>query len=248
MFSVKTATAATVLALFCLAANGLHAQQTTETRDTETTRPEPAPLFQMHYENRVKSFKDQNLVYQNAVLLGDSITEGFDVTRYFPGQRVLNRGISADVIGNDLPDNDKRGILKRLDHSVFNCSPTDVFILIGINDLGMGHTPEQIEAGYREMLTRIREHLPKVNLHIQSVLPCRDKYAKHNENVLDINRRLKALAEEFDTSYIDLHTAMSDEKGELKKEFTNDGLHLNPTAYDIWTRIVNDTLARKTLK
>ena len=70
------------------------------------------------------------MVFQNVVLLGDSITEGFDVTKFLPGRRVLNRGIGGDVIGNALPADDKRGILARLDESVFNCAATDVFLLI----------------------------------------------------------------------------------------------------------------------
>jgi hypothetical protein len=85
----------------------------------------------MHYVNRVKAFKEQNQQLQHVVLLGDSITEGFDVPTYFPGRRVLNRGIGADVIGNALPDDDPRGVLRRLDESVFDCAATDVFLLIG---------------------------------------------------------------------------------------------------------------------
>ena len=42
-------------------------------------------LFKIHYENRVRSFREQNLVFQNVVLLGDSITEAFEVTRLLPG-------------------------------------------------------------------------------------------------------------------------------------------------------------------
>ncbi len=159
---------------------------------------------------------------------------------YLPGRRVLNRGIGADVIGNNLSDEDKRGVLKRLDESVFHCSPTDVFILIGINDLGQGHTPDVIEAGYREMLTRIRERLPAVNLHLQSVLPTRDAFAKHNENILAVNARLKNLAFLFKAEYIDLHSRFADEKGELKQEMTKDGLHLLPQAYEIWAGVVEE--------
>jgi lysophospholipase L1-like esterase len=219
-------------------------EPTTNTQNSteQTTQPEPVPLFQIHYDNRVRSFKEQNLVYQNVVLLGDSITEGFDATKYFPGRRVLNRGIGSDVIGNDVPANDKRGVLKRLDCSVFNCSPTDIFLLIGINDLGQGHSPETIEAGYRELLTQIQERLPKVKIHVESLLPCRDRFAKHNANVLEINRRIKALAGELDCDYIDLHSQFADEKGELKADFTHDGLHVTEPAYDIWTSIIEEKM------
>lgn len=203
---------------------------------------DPMALFKMHWDNRVRSFKEQNLAWQNVVLLGDSITEGFEVTKYFPGRRVLNRGIGADVIGNDMPADDHRGLLQRLDNSVFDCAATDVFILIGINDLGAGRKVEGMETGYREMLKRLREKRPDLRIHVQAVLPTRDRFAKHNAPVRDFNERLKKLATEFNCSFIDLHALMSDDKGELKAEFTRDGLHLTEPAYVIWREQIYKTL------
>ncbi len=198
----------------------------------------PAPdwraLFQLHYVDRVKSFREQNLQLQNVVFVGDSITEGFDVGKYFPDRRVLNRGIGADVIGNALPDDDKRGVLKRLDESIFHCAARDVFLLIGINDLGDGHSPAVMETGYREILDKVKKQAPSVRLHIQSVLPTRGTHAKHNANIKDFNQRLQKLAKEFDYDYIDLHSKLTDDKGELKQEVTADGLHLKPEGYVIW--------------
>jgi lysophospholipase L1-like esterase len=191
-------------------------------------------LFKMHYATRVRAFGDQNQQLQYAVLLGDSITEGFDVKKHFPGRRVLNRGIGADVIGNDMAADDPRGVLRRMNESVFDCAATDVFLLIGINDLGSGRTPDKMEPGYREILQRIKTETPRVRVHVQSVLPTRGNYAKHNANVKDFNERLKKLAEEFKYDYIDLHSKLADDKGELKAEFTADGLHVNDEAYKIW--------------
>jgi lysophospholipase L1-like esterase len=207
------------------------------TPEAKPSAPPPADwgaLFKMHYANRVKAFKEQNQQLQYVVLLGDSITEGFEVPKYFPGRRVLNRGIGADVIGNALPDDDPRGVLRRLEESVFDCAATDVFLLIGINDLGSGRTPEVMEQGYREILERIKKQAPAVRVHVQSVLPTRDNHAKHNANVVDFNQRLQKLAGEFEYEYLDIHSLMADDKGELKAEFTGDGLHLNPDAYKLW--------------
>src|SRR5262249_40064680 len=159
-------------------------------------------LFKMHWETRVLAFKEQNLAWQNIVLLGDSITEGFDVTKYFPGWRVLNRGIGADVIGNDMPTNDFRGVLQRLDNSVFDCAATDV------NDLNSGRKVETMEAGYRELLKRLRAKRPDLRIHVESVLPTRGAFEKHNASVRDFNERLKKLAAEFGCSFIDLHALM----------------------------------------
>ena len=201
-------------------------------------KPPPAPdwraMFQMHYGVRVQNFREQNQIFQNVVLVGDSITEGFDVAKWFPGRRVLNRGIGADVIGNQLLADDKRGVLKRLDESFFDCSARDAFLLIGINDLGDNHTPEVMEAGYRQILEAVKMKAPTMRVHVQSVMPTRGNFAKHNANVNEFNERLKKLAKEFGYEYIDLHAKMVDEKGELKAEYTADGLHLKPEGYQVW--------------
>jgi lysophospholipase L1-like esterase len=202
----------------------------------EAKKPEVdwGAIFKLHWQNRVKAFREQNEQLGNVILLGDSITEGFEVAKYFPGRRILNRGIGADVIGNEMPANDPRGVLQRLDESVFNCAPTDVFILIGINDLNTGRTVDKMEVGYRELLKRLRDQQPNLKLHVQSVLPTRDQHAKQNGPVLAFNEKLKKLAEEFKCDWIDLHSLMRDEKGELKADFTKDGLHLTEPAYRIW--------------
>jgi lysophospholipase L1-like esterase len=197
-------------------------------------KPDLAAFFQTHWTDRVHAFNEQNLAWRNVVLLGDSITEGFDVAQYFPGRRVLNRGISADVIGNDLPAGDHRGVLRRLDSSVYDCAATDVFILIGINDLGDGHSVDEMAQGYHEMLQRIRTNAPAVRIHIESVLPTRGNYAHHNANIRAFNDRLRQLAVEFGCDYLDLHALMTDEHGELKAEYTREGLHLTAPAYAVW--------------
>jgi lysophospholipase L1-like esterase len=206
--------------------------------DSPSKKSEPAPdwraLFQMHYTQRVQEFREQNQIFQNVVFVGDSITEGFDVQKYFPNHRILNRGIGADVIGNALPDDDKRGVLKRMDESFFDCSAHDIFLLIGINDLGDSHTPETMETGYRDILDRVKKQAPRLKVHVQSLLPTRGNYAKHNANVNDFNERLRKLSKEFGYDYIDLHSLMTDDKGELKQELTADGLHINAEGYKIW--------------
>lgn len=240
--------AATSALFLLMLAPRLASAQTTTAEKPKPAEAKSAPpvdlgaLFRMHWTNRTNAFRMQNEQLQFAVLLGDSITEGFEIAKYFPGRRVLNRGIGADVIGNDLPPEDNRGVLKRLDESVFNCSATDVFLMIGINDLGSGRSPETMEQGYREILQRIKTETPRVRVHVQSVLPTRDNYAKHNANVVAFNGRLKNLAEEFGYDYLDIHALMVDDKGELKIDYTGDGLHLNEAAYKVWLAEVERVL------
>jgi lysophospholipase L1-like esterase len=108
--------------------------------------------------------------------------------------------------------------------------------------LGDNHTPDQLEAGYREILEKVKKGAPRLKVHVQSLLPTRGIHAKHNDNVNDFNNRLEKLAKEFDYDYIDLHSLMTDDKGELKQELTADGLHINADGYKIWRAQIEKAL------
>ena len=224
------------------ATNSMRAAGTQTNAEPAKAPVDWAAVFKVHWQNRVRAFKEQNLEWQHVVLLGDSITEGFEVSKYFPGRRILNRGIGADVIGNGMPADDPRGVLQRLDNSVFGCAATDLFILIGINDLNSGRTVDSMEAGYRELLKRVREKRPDLRIVVQSVLPTRGIHAKQNAPVVDFNQRLKRLAPEFNCAFLDLHALLHDADGQLKAEFTEDGLHLTEPAYLVWRQQIFKTL------
>jgi lysophospholipase L1-like esterase len=202
----------------------------------------PSPVVRQHWADRVRFFLTQPVAGHPVVLLGDSLTEGFDVAKYFPGHVVLNRGVSSDVIGNDLAPGDNRGVLQRLDCSVFPCPASDVFVLIGINDLGDGHGLDLMEQGYRELLQRLHAEAPDSRLHVESLLPTRGHYARLNAHIRAFNDRLRHLAAENHADYLDLHALLLDEQGELKADCTREGLHLNERGYQIWQSAINQAM------
>jgi lysophospholipase L1-like esterase len=193
-----------------------------------------------HYDQRVSQFEAENETLKNVVLVGDSITEGFNVKKYFPGQRVLNRGIGGDGVGIG-----NIGVLRRLDNSVFNCNPSQIFIMIGINDLSGKRTPDEITSAYRDILNRIQIRLPEVPVYVESVLPCRDHFADRNPKVIELNIQLKRLARQYGYQYLDLHTLMKDSTGQLKVEYSSDGIHLKPAAYEVWKQEIDKALGNQ---
>jgi lysophospholipase L1-like esterase len=190
------------------------------------------------YLDKINQFDEENKKLEPnkkyVVLLGNSLTQGFNIEQYFKGKPVLNRGISGDTIGT--VQDDYRGLLKRLDSSCFNCQPSHIFILIGVNDINDGRPIDELIQGYKELLEKIKQGCPDTKIFVQSALPARDKYAKLNDKIIDYNNKLKKLAEEMKVEYIDLHSLMKDEKGELKAEFTGDGIHIKEPAYQIWKK------------
>lgn len=204
----------------------------------EKPKEDPGAAFRnmalAHYDSRVRFFRSENNAMSTVVLLGDSITEGFDVAKWFPFRRVLNRGIGSDTIGVVPVEKDRRGVLRRLDTSVFDCATSHVFLMIGVNDLGETRPLDQMRAGYRVILETIRQRTPGVTVHVQSLLPTRGRFSHLNERVVEVNQVLRELAAEFNYPYVDLHSHFTDDKGELREEFTRDGLHITEPGYAVW--------------
>ncbi len=170
---------------------------------------------------------------RSIVFLGDSITDGGEWSELFGNAACLNRGISGDR---------SDWMLERID-AVAAGRPRKIFMMIGINDLAQGRTPDQIASAVRQIVARVRELSPRTRIYIQSVLPVNgksfDSFRGHYAHAAEIpatNALLKALCQEEQVTWIDLYTAMADDEGNLRAEYTNDGLHLLGAGYAVWKK------------
>lgn len=168
------------------------------------------------------------------IFLGNSITDGCNWAELFSDIRVKNRGISGDVT---------EGIINRLDE-VTESNPSKIFIMIGINDLARGKSKKEILKNYQIIVDKIFETSPKTKIYIESILPVNDSYdrfKKHYskaDSVVSLNKELENLAEEKGQTYVDLFSSFIDSEGKLRDDFTEDGLHLNGEAYQLWKSLV----------
>ncbi len=169
-----------------------------------------------------------------SVLAGDSLSMWFP-TKLLPPDRIwLNQGISGET---------SVGLLKRL--QLFDRTfPDTVFVMIGINDLLRGASDEGILNNQRQIIRDLRWAHPKAQVVVQSILPHsgeqstwenRDRLlAIPNSRIRAINRRLKEIANSENVSYLDLQPLFADADGNLPKELSTDGLHLNDRGYLVW--------------
>lgn len=169
------------------------------------------------------------------VLLGDSITDFFNYYELFydfaksSGQAVYNRGISGDTTNR---------LLERLNENVLCIKPKNLVLLIGTNDIGRGFPLKMTLENLDAIINATKEACPDINFVLQAVYPInrpmRDAFEKRsNEKILAMNKELIKLSEKYGCVWLDLTDELSDETGNLKKEFTYDGLHLNAKAYKI---------------
>jgi len=189
------------------------------------------------YEHR-KGFLDVlPMVKEAIVFLGDSITEYGQWEEFMQHPKVRNRGIAGDTTPN---------LLKRLP-AITKMQPAKIFLMIGINDF-LFFDRHQIIENYRQIVERIKKDSPDTQLYLQSVLPVNPTIRRievDNQEIRLLNKGIQDLAAKEQLNYIDLHTLLADEAGNLDKQYTRDGIHLNVSAYTIWKELVRPYVSEK---
>ena len=171
--------------------------------------------------------------YTNYLFLGDSITDYYDLDKYYEGLPVVNSGIS----GNTTKD-----ILNDMKNRVYNYNPSKVFLLIGINDLGNQKSADEIVSNIKEIITNINNNKPNAEIYIESIFPINKNIdedlikVKDNNSVIEVNKLLEKYCDEKGYTYINIYNKLLDEDGNFSEEYTDDGLHPNEKGYEIITK------------
>ena len=188
-----------------------------------------------YYDRLVSLFEILPIGSDDIVFLGNSITDGGEFQELLNNSHVKNRGISSDVIG---------GVEKRLEQ-VMSGKPAKVFLLIGINDVSHNLTVNQLASRYEKLVKKMRELSPDTKIYLQSVMPINNDFKRYKnligkeQTIKNFNREIEKIAKENGCTYINLTGALSDNKtGKLKREYTNDGLHLTGAGYKAWINFV----------
>jgi len=175
------------------------------------------------------------------VLFGDSLTQGNKVKR-LGGRIVLNQGITSDQIARP----EKKSSLRTRVDLVGKGRPAHVFVMIGINDLGMKSVETAMQQ-YASLIDDLHRVAPGAKIHVESLFPTTGKYAKRNSLVLQFNEQLLKLAKEKGVDFVDVHPLLKGENGELRDEYTKDGIHLTPAAYEILNSALEQVLSQPRL-
>jgi len=164
--------------------------------------------------------------------LGDSLTHGNNWQSAISEHIVRNFGVKGDKTSDAL---------LRL-NQIHEFEPDVVFIMLGINDLGEAIRFDEIVKNYEQIVLILKEQNPSVQIFIQSLLPINKTIFKNEKlqiaDILNFNISLIQFAAKLKCGYLSLYEHFVDKNNYLKKDFTNDGLHLNTKAYSIWEHII----------
>jgi lysophospholipase L1-like esterase len=166
----------------------------------------------------------------DVVFLGDSLTEGYDVAKYYPQYVVLNRGIGGDTTV---------GLESRLQASLYDVQPKVAVMLIGANNMG-----EMME-NYESILKGFVQNAPNTKIILLSLTSMSGEWGKNNQLAAYNNVQIKMLAEKYGFEYVDLYSALLNlETGEIYPEYTTDGGHLTSRGYEVLTAEITPAIEK----
>ena len=122
-----------------------------------------------------------------------------------------------------------------------------VIILIGTNDINGGINKEDILKNHKKILDTITEKLPQTEIYLISIIPQNhdvEEYAEIDVNettliIMDINQKLKEIGNNYpNVTYVDLFSELEDDQHFLKKEYSDDGIHLNRNGFEVWAKVL----------
>lgn len=196
-------------------------------------------------ENSIKSseIKDLNNVNMNkdkkdvkfddkVAFIGDSRTQGLIM---YTGLTKIN---DYSYIGLMVDTAIKKEFVKTSDgkkvtllEDMKNKDINTVYIMLGVNELGWAY-PEVFKLKYKELIEKIREIKPNVNIYVQSIIPVTkeidstNKYINNNR-IRKYNDLIKELANELDVKYLDVASALVNDEGYLPSQASTDGIHVD---------------------
>ncbi len=191
----------------------------------------------------------QTLKNIDLLLIGNSITQSWGGNRnyinsysgaeaaktYFKDIIWMNAGISGDRTQH---------ILWRLINGTYEKShPKTVVLAIGVNNFPFENAIE-IVAGIEEVLKTARIKFIDSKIILLGPLPTGiDPSLKRRQKYNDIHKLLSNLKMFNNTSYQNIISLFTNEKGFLKEDYySSDGIHLKPDGYKVWAKYLKASM------
>jgi len=186
-------------------------------------------------------------VRPDALFIGDSLMHYWELAAHFSdkGKVVINRGIGGDI---------STAVHRRFEADALQLKPRLIVMCIGANDLGWDILA-LTEAAMDTVCENVAAMVDMANdagipIAIGSLPPMWRPFwhtaeftTKKIGMLVDTNKRLKPIVEDRGAIWIDHHSALVDENGEMRHELADDGVHPTAAGYAIMARVLKETLA-----
>ena len=182
--------------------------------------------------NRYSKANSEVTVKPLAVLMGDSITDGWlrQDPEFFKANNLAGRGISGQVTSH---------MLVRFRRDVIDLHPKYVVILAGINDIARNNGYISLENTFANIVSMCE--LAKANkikpvlctLVPSAYIRWRPALKDTKEQVAKLNAMIKEYAKAKHYKVVDYATVLADANGETRSDLSGDSVHPNLAGYKI---------------
>lgn len=190
-------------------------------------------MVAQYREAKFTQYQQENAQYGDyeveVAFLGDSLTDGYDLQKYYPQYITANRGIGGDTTFD---------LQARLQLSVYDLKPQVAVMLIGANN------QETMLQNYEDILIGLKNNLPHTKIVLLSLTAMGgDHWGPKNPMAAYNNVSIKLLAEKYGFTYVDLFTPLYDVSiGEVYAGYTIDGGHFTHEGYTVITSLLTPVL------
>jgi len=148
---------------------------------------------------------------------------------------IINRGFGGSKISE---------VNSYFDRIVTPYRPRAIVFYAGENNIDANEAPADVAAQFRQFLQLKRSRLGKTPVFYISAKPSKLRFNQFARQTA-LNNAIRGLAaSSSDLTYIDVVSPML-LNGQPRDIYVEDGLHMSPAGYAIWTGIVRDALQRK---
>ena len=201
---------------------------------------------QMQQQQKAASFRylNKTVIKGQILFTGSSLMEQFPVC-----ELAQSSGIDKIIYNRGIGGFTTDDFLHEIDTVLFDLEPSCVFINIGTNDMrewedGSDWLTHLLD-NYDQILKLSRQRLPQTRFYLMAYYPVNAAVpaaqgaaaymlkVRTNENIALANSRVAVLAEKYGYQFIDVNQGLTDEKGNLKAEYTIEGIHMYSNAYQV---------------
>ena len=192
------------------------------------------------YADDIKAFQESDRINPPApggiLFLGSSSIRGWDLEKFFPGMKALNRGYGGSYISDSI---------YYADRILIPYKPRSVVFYAGDNDLAAGKNPDQVFSDYQEMASIISDSLPGTDFIFVAIKPSIARFSLI-DSIREVNKQVKEYCQNNPRLlFLDIDTPMLGEDGKPNPDlFKEDGLHMNDSGYVIWSDMLRPMLKK----
>ena len=172
-----------------------------------------------------------SVIEPNIIFIGDSIIE------YYPLQELL--GTSKTIVNRGIRGYQTRLLRENLDAHLYGDAVDQIVLLIGTNDIRKDVPMTETLNNLESVIQSISRDYPLSQIKLVSILPVNEEedfkqtvYIRTNEKIKVWNQAYQELASAYmQVEYVSVFDKLLDQEGQLKSDYTTDGLHLSVSGY-----------------